>query len=148
MRFLFLHFILLKLAKATSALAALREIKTECALKKAEGKPEIFTSINLDGYTIYTRGGSNSCAGSNGVIRVLPYNADELPTIYLTTASGSLTYKFKGKTGTNLFEFLGMICGDWFWVESLLPTESTLFGLYSLLPYRDSNKENTCYLRI
>ena len=103
-----------KIAKATSALAALREIKTECALKKAEGKPEIFTSINLDGYTIYTRRGSNSCAGSNGVIRVLPYNANELPTIYLTTASGSLTYKFKGKTGTNFFEFLGMICGDWF----------------------------------
>ena len=137
-----------KIAKATSALAALREIKTECALKKAEGKPEIFTSINLDGYTIYTRGRSNSCAGSNGVIRVLPYNANELPIIYLTTASGSLNYKFKGKTGTNLFEFLGMICGDWFEVERLLPTQSTLFGLDCLLPYRDSKKGNTCYLRI
>ena len=101
-----------KIAKVTSALAALREINTECALKKAEAKPEIFTSIDLKGYMIYTRGGSNSCAGSNGVIRVLPYNANELPTIYLTTASGSLTYKFKGKTGTNFFEFLGMICGD------------------------------------
>ena len=117
-----------KIAKVTSAMAALREIKTECALKKAEAKPEIFTSINLDGYTIYTRGGSNSCFGSNGVIRVLPYNADELPTIYLTTESGSLTYKFKGKTGTNFFEFLGMICGDWFELKILLLTESTLFG--------------------
>ena len=97
-----------KIARFTSALAALREIKTECTRKKEEGKPEIFTSINLDGYTIYTHRGSNSCAGSNGVIRVLPYNANELPTIYLTTASGSLTYKFKGKTGTNLFEFLGI----------------------------------------
>ena len=141
-------FCLLKLAKATSALAALREIKTECALKKAEGKPEIFTSINLDGYTIYTRGRSNSCAGSNGVIRVLPYDANELPTIYLTTASGSLTYKFKGKTGTNFFEFLGMICGDWFGVEILIPTESTLFGPDYLLSFRDPKKENTCYLRI
>ena len=101
-----------KKARATAALAVLKQIKTECALKEAEAKPEIFTSINLDGYTIYTRGGSNSCAGSNGVIRALPYNANELPTIYLTTASGSLTYKFKGKTGTNFFEFLGMICGD------------------------------------
>ena len=101
-----------KIARATSALAAIREIKTECALKKAEGKPEIFTSINLDGYTIYTRGASNSCTGTNGVIRVLPYDANELPTIYLTTESGSLTYKFKGKTGTNFFGFLGMICGD------------------------------------
>ena len=66
-----------------------------------------------------------------------------MPTIYLTTASGSLTYKFKGKTGTNLFEFLGMICGDWFGVDSPLPTESTLFGLDCSLSYRDSNKENT-----
>ena len=106
----------------TSALAAIREIKTECALKKAEGKPEIFTSINLDGYTIYTRGGSNSCAGTNGVIRVLPYDANEFPTIYLTTESGSLTYKFKGKTGTNFFGFLGMICGDWFGIKRFLPT--------------------------
>ena len=96
----------------TLALAALRDIKIECALKKAEAKPEIFTSIDLKGYMIYTRGGSNSCAGSNGVIRVLPFNANKLPTIYLNTASGLLTYKFKGKTGTNFFEFLGMICDD------------------------------------
>ena len=100
-----------KRARATAALAALRQIKTECALKEAEAEPEIFTSSALDGYMIQTSG-SNSCAGSNGVIRVLPYDANELPTIYLTTASGSLTYKFKGKTGTNFFEFLGMICGD------------------------------------
>ena len=109
-----------KIARVTSALAALREIKNECDLRKAEAKPQIFNSVNLEGYTIYTRGGSNSCSGSNGVIRALPYNANELPTIYLTTASGSLTYKFKGKTGINFFEFLGMICGDWFGVESLL----------------------------
>ena len=126
-----------KIARATSALAALREIKTECALKKAKGKPEIFTSINLDGYLIYTRGGSNSCAGSNGVIRVMPHNANELPTIYLTTASGSLTYKFKGKTGTNFFEFLGMICGDWFGVKDFISNESTLFGPDWLLSYRN-----------
>ena len=110
-----------KRARATAAIAALRQIKTECALKEAEAKPEIFSSSALDGYTIQTSG-SNSCAGTNGVIRVLPYDANELPTIYLTTSTGSLTYKFKGKTGTNFFEFLGMICGDWFGVESVLPT--------------------------
>ena len=101
-----------KIAKATSALAALREIKTECALKKAEGKPEIFTSINLDGYTIYTRGGSNSCAGSNGVISALPNNTDDLPTFNLASVTGSLTYKFKGMEGTNLSGCLGLICGN------------------------------------
>ena len=100
-----------KIAKVTSALAALREIKTECALKEAEAKPEIFTLSALDGYTIQTSG-SNSCAGSNGVISALPNNTNELPTFNLASATGILTYKFKGKTGTNLFEFLGMICGD------------------------------------
>ena len=100
-----------KIARAMSASAASRQIKIECALKKAQRKPEIFTSIALDGYRIQTRG-SNRCSGHNGVIRFLPNNSNELPTIYLTTASGSLTYKFKGKTGTNYAEFLGMICFD------------------------------------
>ena len=62
-----------KRARATAALTALRQIKTECALKEAEAKPEIFTSSALDGYTIQTSG-SNSCAGSNGVISALPDN--------------------------------------------------------------------------
>ena len=100
-----------KRAKATAALAALRQIKTECALKEAEAKPEIFTLSALDGYTIQTSG-SNSCAGLNGVISVVPDNTNELPTFNLAAANGSLTYKFKGKTGTKFFEFLGMICGD------------------------------------
>jgi len=98
-----------KRARATAALAAIRQIKTECALKEEEVKPEIFTSSALDGYTIQTSG-SNSCAGSNGVISALPDNTNELPTFNLVAATGLLTYKFKGKTGTNFTECLGMIC--------------------------------------
>ena len=84
-------------------MAALRQIKIECALKETEAKPEIFTSSALDGYTIQTSG-SNNCAGSNGVISALPDNTNELPTFNLAAATGSLTYKFKGKTGTNFTE--------------------------------------------
>ena len=99
-----------KKAKATAALAALKQIKTECALKEAEAKPEIFTSSALDGYTIQTSG-SNSCAGSNGVITALPNDANELPTFNLESETGLLTYKFKGMEGTNLSGCLGLICG-------------------------------------
>ena len=98
-----------KKARATAALAALRQIKTECALKEAEANPEIFTSSALDGYTIQTSG-SNSCAGSNGVISALPDNTNELPTFNLAAATGLLTYEFKGITGTNFTACLGMIC--------------------------------------
>ena len=100
-----------KRARATAALAVLRQIKTECALNEAEAKPEIFTLSALDGYTIQTSG-SNSCAGSNGVISALPDNTNELPTFNLAAANGSLTYKFKGMEGTNLTGCLGLICGN------------------------------------
>ena len=125
-----------KRARATAALAALRQIKTECALKEAEAKPEIFSSSALDGYTIQTSG-SNSCAGSNGVISLIPNSTDELPTFNLAAATGSLTYKFKGKTGTNFTECLGMICGDGARLASLPPNESTLFGPDSGLSCRE-----------
>ena len=101
-----------KRARATAALAALRQIKTECALKEAEAKPEIFSSSALDGYTIKTSG-SNSCTGgSNGLISALPDNTNELPTFNLAAATGSLTYRFKGMEGTNMSGCLGLICGN------------------------------------
>ena len=97
-----------KKARATAALAALRQIKTECDLKKTEAKPEVFTLSALDGYTIQTSG-SNSCAGSNGLISALPDNTNELPTFNLAAANGSLTYKFKGK---NRNKFYGVFRDD------------------------------------
>ena len=100
-----------KKARATAALTALRQIKTECALNKVDGNPEIFTPTTLDGYTIQTSS-SNNCAGSNGLITVLPENTNELPTFNLTLATGSLTYRYKGMEGTNLLGCLGLICGN------------------------------------
>ena len=88
-----------KRARATAALAALRQIKTECDLNGGS-QTRNFTSSTLDGYTIQTSG-SNSCTGSNGVISVLPDNTNELPTFYLAVATDRLSYSFKGETGTN-----------------------------------------------
>ncbi len=102
-----------KRAKATAALAALRQINTECAYKAADKEPEIFTSSPLDGYTIQTSG-TNSCSGAQGtgVISAVPTNANELPTFNLAAATGSLTYAFRGQTGTDFTQCLGMICGN------------------------------------
>ena len=133
-----------KRARATAALAALRQIKTECALKEAEAKPEIFTSTALDGYTIQTSG-SNSCDGSNGVISALPDNTNELPTFNLAAATGSLNYVFKGNTGTNFTECLGMICGNGVSLANLPPNESTLFGPDSGLSCREVNSTPTTF---
>ena len=130
-----------KRAKATAALAALRKIKTECALKEAEAKPEIFTSSSLDGYTIQTSG-SNSCDGSNGVISAVPDNTNELPIFNLAAATGSLTYKFKGMEGTNLSGCLGLICGDGDRLANLPPNESKLFGSDSGLSCREVISNN------
>ena len=101
-----------KRARATAALAALRQIKTECDLKEAEAKPEIFSSSALDGYTIKTSGSNSSTGVSNGLISALPDNTNELPTFNLAAATGSLTYRFKGMEGTNMSGCLGLICGN------------------------------------
>ena len=101
----------LKKSKATAALVALKQIKTECISKESEAKPAIFSSSALGGYTIQTSE-SNSCAGSNGVISAVPVNTNELPSFYLNSVTKSLTYKFKGMEGTNLSGCLGLICGN------------------------------------
>ena len=43
---------------------------------------------------------------------MVPDNSNELPTFNLAAATGSLTYAFKGKTGTNFTECLGLICSQ------------------------------------
>ena len=91
-------------AKATSALAAMKQIQTECSVKKEEeeGATATFISSNLQGYEIESDG-SNGCNGadSSGLIRAIPNETDELPTFILTTNTNELTYSFRGQTGTN-----------------------------------------------
>ena len=100
--------------------------------------PEVFTPGSLNGYTIQTSG-SNSCDGANGVISAVPTNTNELPTFNLTVATGSLTYAFKGKTGTEEKETLQMICDK----GNSLANYSVLFGSDSGLSCREAKSYNT-----
>ncbi len=102
-----------KRAKATAALAALKQIQTECAVQRAEDSNQGFSASAIQDYTIQTSG-SNSCSGAQGtgIISAVPTNTNELPTFNLAAATGSLTYAFRGQTGTNFTECLGLICGD------------------------------------
>ena len=103
----------LKRSKATAALTALKQIQTECAVKREEeGETSAtFVSSNLQGYEIESDG-SNSCNGSSGtgLIRAIPNETDKLPTFILATNNNELTYSFKGQTGTDFTDCLGRIC--------------------------------------
>ncbi len=101
-------------AKATSALAAIKQIQTECSVKKEEEDgttSATFVSSNLQGYEIESDG-SNSCNGASGtgLIRAIPNDSDQLPTFILATTSNELTYSFRGQTGTNFTDCLGLVC--------------------------------------
>ena len=101
-------------AKATTALAALKQIQTECTVKKTntEDIASTFTTSNLQGYEIESEG-SNSCNGASGtgLIRAIPNEPDQLPTFILATNTNELTYSFRGETGTNFTDCLDLICG-------------------------------------
>ena len=98
-----------KRAKATAALAALRQIKTECVYKSNMSLPRVFTPGALNGYTIQTSG-SNSCDGANGVISAVPDDKTNFPTFNLASTTGLLTYYFRGITGENISSCLNSIC--------------------------------------
>tara|TARA_Y100001968_G_scaffold324349_1_gene363492 strand:+ start:117 stop:665 length:549 start_codon:yes stop_codon:yes gene_type:complete len=96
-------------AKATTALAALKQIQNECTVK---GETFLtFTTSNLKDYEIESDG-TNSCQGAsvNGLIRAIPNDSDQLPTFILATNNNELTYSFKGETGTNFKNCLELIC--------------------------------------
>ena len=81
-------------AKATSALAAMKQIQTECSVKKEEEEgAATFVSSNLQGYEIESEG-SNNCNGTSGtgLIRAIPNETNELPTFILATNNNELTY--------------------------------------------------------
>tara|TARA_B100001989_G_scaffold247583_1_gene219979 strand:+ start:1073 stop:2086 length:1014 start_codon:yes stop_codon:yes gene_type:complete len=103
----------LKKSKTTAALAALRQINSECQYKLNDSLPAVFTHGSLNGYTIQSDG-SNGCLGngSSGLISAIPADQINFPTFYLASSSGSLTYSFRGKIGTNFTECLSMICSN------------------------------------
>ena len=94
-------------AKSTAAVAALRQINTDCKISELDNK-NIFTVNNLNGYEI--RG--DNCDGSSGtgIISAVPNELDLLPTFNLWTGSSQITYNFKGKTGSNISDCLSEIC--------------------------------------
>ncbi len=100
-------------ARATTALAALKQIQTECTVKKTNREyiASTFTTSNLQGYQIESDGG-NSCDGNQGtgLISAIPNEPDQLPTFILATNSNELTYSFKDQTGTNFQDCLSLIC--------------------------------------
>ena len=100
-------------ARATTALAALKQIQTECAVKKTtkEEAASTFTTSNLQSYEIESDG-ANSCNGATdtGLIRAITNDTNLLPIFSLDTNSEELTYSFRGQNGTNISDCLLSIC--------------------------------------
>lgn len=124
-------------SQATAALAALKQIQTECSIQKAiNGNSGKFTPSNLNSYQIQSDG-SNGCGGASGTgfISVIPTDTNTLPTFILASIGNELTYSFKGQTGTNLSDCLGLIC--WSSINNLV-NKSILFGPDSGLSCRSA----------
>ncbi len=99
-------------AQATAALAAIKQVQSECAVKKVEtGAIGNFTQNNLNSYQIQSDG-SNGCGGASGtgLISAIPSDTNVLPTFILATNSSELTYEFKGQAGSNLSDCFSLLC--------------------------------------
>ena len=128
-------------AKASTALAALRQIQTECAVNTAStGSSSTYSTGNLNSYQIQSNG-SNSCNGAQntGLITAIPNNTSQLPTFILATNSNELTYSFRGQTGTNFTDCLGLLCQTFRGNGVLAKVEEADFT------YPDTYIERGCY---
>ncbi len=99
-------------AKATAALAAMKQIKLECAINRSTtGNSGSYSPSNFNAYQIQSNG-SNSCSGDTGssLISAIPYDTNILPIFVLATTSNELTYTFKGITGNNFSTCLSTLC--------------------------------------
>ena len=99
-------------AKASTALAAMRQIQTECEVNKINtGSSGTYSSSNLNSYQIQSDG-SNGCNGaqSTGLISAIPTNTSQYPTFILATNNNELSYSFRGQTGTDFTHCLGLVC--------------------------------------
>ena len=100
-------------SQATAALAAIKQIQTECELNKQLNETSKgFTPSTLNSYLLQSDG-SNSCAGASGtgLISAIPTNTEILPTFILATNNNELTYDFKGIKGSSINDCLPLICG-------------------------------------
>ena len=86
-----------RIAKATTSLAAMRQIQSECEINKANnGNPKKFTPSNLNSYQIQSDG-SKGCGGASGtgLISAIPIDTNILPTFILAANSNEITYELK-----------------------------------------------------
>ena len=99
-------------AKASTALAALRQIQTECAVKKlSTGSSGFYSTGNIKSYQIQSDG-SNSCNG-NQFSKLISARANDpylLPNFTLATNTHELSYNFKGKSGKDFKKCFALIC--------------------------------------
>ncbi len=101
-------------SKAVAALAALRQIQSECLINRSlPGTPGDFLVSDLKDYQIQPDG-PNSCNGASGsgLITAIPTNTTQLPTFILATNTNLLKYKYKGVTSNDLVTCLKAICGS------------------------------------
>ncbi len=100
-------------ARASAALAAMKQIQKECIAKKSFQSAEVFQASNLQGYQIQSDGG-NSCKGAQGtgVVSAIPDDTNTYPTFNLAYNTGELSYSFKGIIGTQFNECLASICSS------------------------------------
>ena len=108
-------------AKATAALAALKQIQKECMENSVSGRDED-TFINpgeFNGYSINVSN-PNNCDGVSGFIRFNSYDTSVLPTLIYETSTDEITYSFRGVNGDVLTECLALICGEGQSISSLI----------------------------
>ena len=90
----------------------MKQIQTKCEINKAyTGNAGTFTSSNLNSYQIQSDG-SNGCGGASGtgLISAIPSDTNKLPTFILASDINKLTYNYKGQTGSNFTDCLGLLC--------------------------------------
>ena len=99
-------------SKATAALAAMKQIQTECLINNVSEKNSYeFTQSNLNSYQ-FQSDGSNGCGGApgTGLISAIPTDTNLLPTFVLASSSNELSYRYRGQTGVNLSNSLSLVC--------------------------------------
>ena len=107
-------FCIQKKSKASTALAAMRQIQKECVVKEIDsGSSATFSQGNLDSYQIQSNG-SNGCSGeqTSGLISAIPNDTTTFPSFILETTNNLLTYSFKGVSGVDFNACLSAICGS------------------------------------
>ena len=99
--------------QAFAAKTALRNIKTECESNQDLDSEEIFTSINLNGYSLLPEG-SVSCYGDpeTGLISAIPNEVDKNHIFYYRHSTGTIITALMAEPEPEHDPYLDPIHGD------------------------------------